>query len=290
MTPLRQRMLDDMRIRNLSLATQRTYLERVAAFARYFGKSPEVLGPEQVRRYQVYLVSERRLSESMLIQTVAALRFLYRISLGREVRLSTIPYPRRRKTLPIVLSVDEMERFLSALGASPYRAALMTAYAAGLRISEVLSLVPGDIDSSRMLLRVTQGKGSKDRFVMLSEKLLETLREYWRTQRTGKTASPWLFASAKNPTVHLCQRTLRRACREAAERAGISKRVTLHTLRHTFATHLLEAGANLRTIQMLLGHSRISTTSRYTQVSLKTLRETASPLDLLDVLKTSSSS
>jgi site-specific recombinase XerD len=282
-------MLEDMRIRNLSPVTRRVYLERVAAFARYFGKSPEVLGPEEIRRYQVYLVIERCLSESMLIQTVAALRFLYGVTLGREIRISTIPYPRRRKMLPTVLGADEMRRFLSAIEQSPYQAVLLTTYAAGLRISEVLSLIPADIDSSRMLLRVKQGKGSKERFVMLSEKLLVALREYWRRERIGKPASPWLFPSPVNPLEPITQRTLRRACREAAERAGIIKRVTVHTLRHSFATHLLESGANLRTIQILLGHRRIGTTSRYTQVSEKTLRETASPLDLLDVLKSPSS-
>lgn len=289
MTPLRQRMLDDMRIRNLAPVTRRVYLERVAAFARFFGRSPEVLGPEEIRRYQIHLVAERHLSQSMLIQTVAALRFLYTVTLGREVQISMIPYPRRKKTLPTVLGAEEMKRFLSAIEGSPYEAVLLTAYAAGLRISEVLSLIPADIDSSRMLLRVKQGKGSKERFVMLSRKLLLSLREYWRKERTGNPVSPWLFPSPVNPLEPITQRTLRRACKEAAAKAGINKHVTIHTLRHSFATHLLEAGANLRTIQLLLGHRSIGTTSHYTQVSESTLRETQSPLDLLDTLKSPSS-
>lgn len=281
MTPLRQRMLEDMRVRNLSPATQHAYIGRVVSFAEHFGTSPEKLGPEDVRAYQVHLVEERHLSFSYVIQTVCALRFLYQVTLGREWRLHILPYPKRAQKLPVVLSADEVYRLLSAVESPRYRALLTTAYAAGLRVSEVTTLVPGDIDSQRMLIRVRQGKGMKDRYVMLSTRLLATLREYWKSERLGSSLrSPWLFP-ADDPFKPASHRTVRRICHRAAKRARITKRVTIHTLRHSFATHLLEAGANIRTLQILLGHRSLQTTSRYTHVSVKTLQETASPLDLL---------
>ena len=285
MTPLRQRMLEDMRVRNLSPATQRAYVNRIFSFAEHFGRSPELLGPEDVRAYQVHLVEERQVSVSYLIQTVCALRFLYQVTLGRKWHLQMLPtlaYPKREQRLPVVLSTEEVSRFLSAITSPPYHALLSTTYAAGLRVSEVTSLIPSDIDSERMLIRVRQGKGMKDRYVMLSTRLLCVLRDYWRRDRLGSRArSPWLFPSALDPLQPASQRTVRRVCHLAAEKAGITKNVTIHTLRHSFATHLMEAGANIRTVQMLLGHRSLQTTSRYTHVSTKTLRETASPFDLL---------
>jgi site-specific recombinase XerD len=276
-------MLEDMQIRNLSPVTQRVYTSRVAAFARHFGKSPERLSPEDVRAFQIHLVHERHLSESMLIQTVCALRFLYQVTLGREWQLHFISYPKRAKTLPIVLSPDEVISFFAAIGRLKYRVLLMTVYAGGLRISEVVALTPEDIDSQRMLIHVRHGKGAKDRFVMLSERLLRILRFYWKTERHDAPASSWLFPSDTLDSPASC-RTIRGVCRRAALEAGLKKRVTVHTLRHCFATHLLEAGANIRTIQILLGHRSLYTTSRYTHISTRILRETPSPLDLLKTL------
>lgn len=282
MTLLRQRMLEDMRVRNLSPCTQRVYLSRVAHFAQHFGRSPELLGPEEVRAYQVHLVEERHVSTSSLIQTACALRFLYQVTLGKEWRLHMVPFPKRERTLPVVLSPEEVSRFLSAVRSPRYHALLATTYAAGLRVSEVTSLVPEDVDSARMLIRIRQGKGMKDRYVMLSRRLLGVLRAYWKRERLGSHArSPWLFPSDLDPLKPVCQRTLRRVCHLAAKKAGITKTVRVHTLRHCFATHLMEAGANIRTVQILLGHRSLQTTSRYTHISVKTLQETASPLDLL---------
>lgn len=277
MTPLRRRMLEDMRVRELTQNTQRAYIHQVEAFAAHFGRSPEQLGPEEVRAWQVHLVEVRKVSRSSLVQAVCALRFLYNVSLGREWPLRFIPFPRQPRRLPVVLAPAEVSRFLDAVEGIRHRAILMTAYAGGLRISEVVHLRPADIDSQRMLIRVEQGKGRKDRFVMLSPQLLAILREYWRrTRPTG----PWLFPG-RSPERPLTRAAVAHACRRASEAAAMPKRVSAHTLRHSFATHLLEAGADIRTIQILLGHRSLQTTSRYTHVSGRTLRQTASPLDSL---------
>jgi integrase/recombinase XerD len=282
MTTLRQRMLEDMRVRNFSPRTQQTYISLVARFARHFRRSPELLGPEEVRAFQVHLV-EKQLSRSLLIQTVAALRFLYQVTLDKQWPLQAIPYPRRERRLPVVLSPGEVARFFRALKNPRYQALLMTAYAAGLRISEVIGLTASDIDSQRMLIHVRQGKGKKDRYVMLSAKLLTILRRYWKSQRAGASRSALLFASKKSEKPP-CTRSIQRACHQAAWKAQLPKRVTVHTLRHSFATHLLEAGSNIRTVQILLGHRSLNATSRYTHISTKTLQETQSPLDLLDLV------
>jgi site-specific recombinase XerD len=269
-------MIDDLRVRNRSVRTINTYIAHIANFARHFGKSPELLGPEEIRQYQVYLVHERHVSWSNFNQAVCALRFLYRHTLGRDLVVAHIPCPRLPKRLPLVLSQAEVLRFFAAIRSLKYRAILMTAYAAGLRLGEITHLRPGDIDSQRMVIRVQQGKGQKDRYVMLSPRLLEVLRLYWRAERP----TIWLFPGQRQnqPITH---HVVQYACRRAGLDAGITKPVTLRTLRHCFATHLLEAGTNIRVIQTLLGHSSVRTTQIYTSVSAKTLQATESPLELL---------
>jgi len=269
-------MIDDLRVRNRSVRTINTYIAHIANFARHFGKSPELLGLEEIRQYQVYLVHERHVSWSNFNQAVCALKFLYRHTLGRDFVVTHIPCPRLPKRLPLVLSQAEVLRFFAAIRSLKYRAILMTAYAAGLRLGEITHLRPGDIDSERMVIRVQQGKGQKDRYVMLSPRLLEVLRLYWRAERP----SIWLFPGQRQnqPITH---HVVQYACRRAGLDAGITKPVTLRTLRHCFATHLLEAGTNIRVIQTLLGHSSVRTTQIYTSVSAKTLQATESPLELL---------
>ena len=274
-SPLRRRMVEDMTVRNLSPATQRSYLYAVAKFSRFFGKSPERLDLEDVRTYQVHLASQG-IAWATLNQTVAALRFFYGVTLGRPEIPERIAYAREPRRLPVVLSADEVVRFLEAVPSLKSRTALTTAYAAGLRVSEVVALKVADIDSGRMLIRVEQGKGGKDRYVMLSAQLLAILRTYWRLAKPRH----WLFPG-RDEEHPIDQSVLHAACRSACEAAGLTKHVTVHTLRHSFATHLLESGADIRIIQVLLGHTNISTTARYAQVATSTIQGTASPLDRL---------
>ena len=276
MTPLRQRMIDDIKVRNLSPKTQVAYVTQVARFAKYFGKSPEVLGPEEIRTYLVYLVNEKHVSWSLFNQTCCALKFLYRVTLPRDWHVEHIPFPRQEKRLPIALSVSEVARFLDAIPNLKHHAILMTAYSAGLRTSEVVRLRLGDIDSQRMMIRIEQGKGHKDRYVMLSPKLLELLRAYWRVVRP----KDWLFPGSK-PNRPIDITMVQKAAQKASVQSGLRKRVTVRALRHSFATHLLEAGTNVRIIQVLLGHRSLQTTARYTHVSATTICATSSPLDLL---------
>lgn len=278
MTTLRQRMTEDLKVRNRSARTIKTYIGHVAKFARRFRKSPELLGPEEIRQYQVYLVNERHVSWSHFNQAVCALRFLYRHTLSRDWAVTHIPFPRQPRKLPVVLSQAEVQRFLEAIKKLKYRAILMTAYAGGLRLSEVTQLQVSDIDSQRMMIRVRQGKGQKDRYVMLSPTLLALLRSYWRSERP----QTWLFPG-RTRDVPLEVSSVQRACRQAGLDAGLTKRVTVRMLRHCFATHLLEAGTNVRVIQTLLGHRSLTTTQRYTYVSAETVHATASPLELLTV-------
>ncbi len=274
-SPLRRRMVDDMTIRNLSPATQRSYLHAVSKFSRHFGRSPDTLGLEEVRDFQVHLVA-KGVSWGSLNQVVCALRFFYGVTLGETTIPERIPYARTPRKLPVVLSANEVVRFLEAVSGLKSRAALTTAYAAGLRASEVAGLLIEDIDSDRGVIRVRHGKGAKDRDVMLSAQLLGILRTYWRLARPRRFLFPGRDEGRSiNPTV------LHAACRSAAKAAGLSKRVTLHTLRHSFATHLLENGADIRVIQALLGHANLSSTARYTQVASHTIRATPSPLDRL---------
>ena len=272
-SPLRRRMIEDMTVRNLSPATQRSYLHAVAKFSRYFGRSPDRLGLEDVRAFQVHLVSTG-ISWAALNQTVCALRFFYGVTLSHAEIPERIPYARQPRTLPIVLSADEVVRFLEAVPSLKTRTALTTAYAAGLRASETIGLRLADIDSKRMVMRVEHGKGGKDRYVMLSAQLLNILRTYWRLARP----EDWLFPGRDGP---IDVQVLYSACRSACAAAGLGKRVTVHTLRHSFATHLLENGTDIRIIQVLLGHNNLSTTARYTRVSTRLIAKTQSPLERL---------
>lgn len=279
MTPLRQRMLDDMRVRNFAPRTIKSYVEQVAQFARYFGRSPEQLGAEEIRRYQIHLVQEKKVAWSTLNQAVCALRFLYRVTLAQDWAVTHIPYARRPKRLPTVLSADEVQRLLACVQFLKARLVLSTAYAAGLRISEATHLKVTDLDSSRMMIRIRQGKGAKDRCVPLSRRLLEELRAYWRLERPAD----WLFPGGHDRREPIHPSSVQRVCHQAAQAAGINKHVTPHTLRHSFATHLLEAGVDLPAIQRLLGHRSVQTTMIYLHVRQQRLHAITSPLDWLPV-------
>jgi site-specific recombinase XerD len=277
MTPLRQRMIEDLQLRNLAPATQKNYIAHVAAFARFFGQSPEALDQEAVREYLLYLLNERKMSPDGVNQQCSALKFLYLTTLEMPWRDVDFPRVRRPHRLPVVLSHEEIVQFFDQIPSIRYRAALMMCYGAGLRVSEAVAVKVADIDSQRMLIRVEQGKGRKDRYTMLSPRLLEVLRVYWRAARP----QTYLFPSWRTGR-HLNASSLQYACRDAWLRSGLRKRVTVHTLRHSFATHLLENGTDVRIIQVLLGHSRIDTTARYTAVTPQLIGVTLSPLDRLD--------
>jgi site-specific recombinase XerD len=277
MSALRRRMIEDMTVRNLSPATQQSYIYAVAKFSRHFACSPDRLGVEQVRAYQVHLAALKR-SWSHINQVSCALRFFYGVTLGRREAVERIVSAREPRKLPVVLSANEIVQFLEAVPGLRNRAALTTAYGAGLRVSEVARLRPAEIDSERMVIRIEQGKGGKDRYVMLSAQLLQILRAYWRIARPGR----WLFPG-REVGRPVSVATLQEACRGAAREAGLSKPVTVHTLRHSFATHLLEAGTDIRIIQVVLGHARLATTARYAQVATTVIASTASPLDRLSL-------
>ena len=269
-------MFEDLQLRNYSEQTTRAYLRCVADFAKHFGISPEHLGPEQVRTYQLFLVQDKQLAWSTVVQTVCALRFFYRITLGRPAMLEYIPHPQRPFTLPTLLSQAEVAALLSASPNLKHRAILTTLYAAGLRVSELCQLQVTDIDSARMVLRVRQGKGQHDRYVMLSPKLLPLLRQYWQQDKPR----PWLFPGHPR-TRPITTRAVYNICRDAGQAAHLPKAIHPHVLRHCFATHLLEAGVDLRRIQLLLGHRSLRTTSRYLHVTPQALHATPSPLDAL---------
>ena len=275
LSPLRRRMIEDMTVRNLAPATRRSYVNAVAMFSRYFGRSPDRLDLEDVRAFQVHLVA-KGISWSRLNQIVCALRFFYGVTLGRTAVVERIAYAREPRKLPVVLSAEEVVRLLEAVQGLKCRTALTTAYATGLRASEVAGLRVADIDSARGVIQIRHGKGGKDRAVMLSAQLLAVLRIYWRRMRPRIFLFPGRDEKQPiNPTV------LHAACRAAVEAAGLTKRVTLHTLRHSFATHLLENGTDIRIIQMLLGHADLSSTVLYTRVAAHTIRATQSPFDRL---------
>ena len=276
MTPLRRRMIDDLRIRNFSPNTIAGYIGYVARFARHFGRSPADLGPEHVRAFLVHLRDRASAGVSTMTQSVSALRFLYRVTLKRDWAISAIPYPKKERKLPAVLTREEVLEFLDSLGNLKYRAILTTAYASGLRVSEATHLRVTDLDSARMVIHVRQGKGRKDRLVPLSTTLLALLREYWKIARP-KT---WLFPGGKSSDAPITPRSVGRACAKARAALGWTKHVRPHTLRHSFATHLLEAGTNIRVIQVLLGHRAISSTAIYTHLSTASFQGTKSPLDL----------
>ena len=277
MTSLRQRMLEDLQVRNRSPHTQRAYLEQVSRFARHFGQSPTVLGPEEIRTYQVYLTNERKLAPGSILIAVAALRFLYKVTLKKDWPFDqAIPAPKKPQTLPVVLSPEEVVQFLACVMKPKHRAILTTCYAAGLRISEAVQLTVSAIDSQRMVLRVEQGKGQKDRYVMLSPKLLDILRAWWRVTRPRH----WLFPGDR-PDHPITRSAVEHECQQAHRRSRILKPITPHSLRHAFAVHLLEAGTDVRTIQLLLGHRSLATTARYLRIATTKVCSTSSPLDLL---------
>ena len=277
MTPLRQRMTEDMQLRNLSPHTQRSYLQYVSLFARHFRRSPELLGPAGIRAYQLYLTRDKQLSASSLGVVVAALRFLYKVALQRGWNLDdALPTCRRPQTLPVVLSPAEVAEFLGAVESRKHRVVLTTCYAAGLRISEAARLTPAAIDSQRMVIRVEQGKGRKDRYVMLSPKLLDILRSCWRAARPKE----WLFPGDL-PGQPITTAAVEHACRSVRRQASTDKPTTPHSLRHAFAVHLLESGAGLRTIQLLPGRRSLNTTARCLRLATSRACATASPLDVL---------
>ena len=276
-SPLRRRMIEDMTVRNLSPTTQRSYVHAVAKLSRFFGRSPDRLDLEDVRAFQVHLASTG-IPWASLNQIVCALRFFFGVTLGHDEIPERIPHARAPRKLPVVLSADEVVRFLEAVPGLKMRTALTTAYAAGLRASETVGLRVADIDSGRMVIRVQAGKGGKDRYAMLSDQLLGILRGYWRLARPRH----WLFPGHEQ-TKPIDVTMLHAACRSARITAELDKHVTVHTLRHSFATHLLEGGTDIRIIQALLGHNNLSTTARYTQVSNTLIRRTESPLDRLTI-------
>lgn len=276
MSPLRQRMIEDLRIRNYAPNTIKQYVSCVKGFACYFGRSPEFLEPPHVRQYQVHLVTEEKASWTKFNQTVCALRFLYQTTLGKDWAITHIPYAKQPKKLPVVLSVEEIGKFLAAVRNLKHRTVLETMYGAGLRLGEALNLRVRDVDSSRMVLRIEQGKGQKDRYPPVSPTLLTKLREYWKTFRPSEILFP-----GGSPDTSLSERALQDATARARKRSGIRKHIKSHTMRHSFATHLLEAGVDLRTIQIILGHRSLNTTAIYLHVATKKLHETAQSNDLL---------
>lgn len=277
MTPLRQRMIEDMQVRNLAPHTQRAYLQYVSQFAGYFRKSPDQLGPAEVRVFLLHLHRDRRLATSSIGVAVAAIRFLYKVTLQRGWNVDdVIPTSRRQQTLPVVMSPGEVSEFLGAVESLKHRVILTVCYAAGLRISEAVHLTPSAIDSQRMTIRVQQGKGRKDRYVMLSPKLLEILRDYYRKVRPRE----WLFPGDVSGQP-ITASAVEDGCRTVRNRADVAKPVTPHALRHAFAVHLLEAGTDLRTIQLLLGHRSLNTTAKYLRLATTKVCATLSPLDVL---------
>jgi integrase/recombinase XerD len=280
-SPLRRRMIEDMTIRKLAAKTQHDYIQRVKDFAVFLGRSPASASTEDVRRFQLHLSSSGARTPK-INATVSALRFFFDVTLNRADLAKQTTFIHEARKVPVVLSPDEVRRMLEAAPGLKYKAALSVAYAAGLRVSEVIALKVSDIDSKRMLIRVEQGKGRKDRNAMLSPVLLELLREWWKVCRSRG----WLFPGGRDPVVPMTTRQLTRACHMAAQAAEINKPVTPHTLRHSFATHLLEHGVDIRVIQVLLGHAKLDTTALYTRVATNTIREVVSPLDhLLKTIK-----
>jgi len=270
-------MTEDMQVRNFSPHTQATYVLQVALFARHFQQSPETLGPEEIRSYQVYLTNEKKLAPGSILIAVAALRFLYKVTLHKDWSLEDIiPAPKKPQKLPIVLSPEEVRHFLGCVASPKHRTILTICYAAGLRISEAVRLRPTEIDSQRMVIRVEQGKGQKDRYVMLSPKLLEILRSWWRLEKP----KPWLFPG-RIPGCHITKDAVELACQQAHRLSQIAKPITPHSMRHAFAVHLLEFGTDVRRIQLLLGHRSLATTARYLRIATSKVCSTTSPFDLL---------
>jgi len=283
-SPLRQRMLDDMALRQLAPLTQKGYLRSVIKFTRFFGRSPDLATPEDLRAFQLHMVDQGD-SPMTINSTLTGLKFFYEVTLDRPEALkktSHVPLPER---LPLVLSVEQVTRLLAAAPTLKARAALSVAYGAGLRSAEVVNLKVTDIDRERKVIRVEQGKGRRDRYAMLGPSLLQVLELWWRQGRASEQLLPggWLFASRLDPVNPMSTRQLGRLCKQAAAAAELDKKVSMHTLRHSFATHLLERHVDIRIIQVLLGHQKLNNTARYSQVATTTLSEVTSPLDLLAV-------
>jgi integrase/recombinase XerD len=272
-SPLRQRMIDDMTARRFKEKVQKDYVRHVRKFATFLGRSPNTATSEDLRRYQLHM-AQQQVSPWSINSAIAALRFFFIVTLGRPDLVRPLRLVTEPRKAPVVLSQEEVARLLEAAPGLKYKAALSAAYGAGLRVSEVANLKVSDIDSQRMMLRVEQGKGQRDRMVMLSPRLLELLREWWHAARP----QVWLFPG-QNPINPITPRQLNRAVTAAKDLAGISKRVSPHTLRHSFATHLLEQGADIRVIQVLLGHAKLETTALYTRVAVSTIRDVESPLE-----------
>lgn len=277
MGQLREKMEADLKIGGYSQSTQRIYLYYAQMFAIYFWRSPAEMGADEVRKFLLHFVDDRASSRSTLKQVRAALMFLYAVTLNRSVEVEWLPVPRKQKRLPVVLSGTEVSSFLTAVHIEKYRAILTTTYAGGLRISEACRLRPSDIDSKRMVITV-RGKGGKERQTMLSVRLLDCLRDYWKHVRPARDG--WLFPGSTGEG-HASPKTARNVFHKAVDAAGITKKVTPHSLRHSFATHLIESGVDVTVVQALLGHSSIVTTQIYTHVSVEQIASTRSPFDLL---------
>jgi integrase/recombinase XerD len=276
-TPLRQRLIDDMTARRFSEDTRRDYVRNVRKFTAFLGRSPDTASAEDLRRFQLHM-AQQQISPWSINAAIAALRFFFTVTLERPELVRLLRIVNEPRKAPVVLSQEEVARLLEAAPGLKYKAALSVAYGAGLRVSEVANLKVSDIDSGRMTLRVEQGKGQRDRYVMLSPQLLELLRDWWRAARP----QVWLFPG-QNPINPITPRQLNRAVHAAKNLAAISKRVSPHTLRHSFATHLLEQGVDIRVIQVLLGHAKLETTALYTRVAVNTIRDVKSPLERLGV-------
>jgi site-specific recombinase XerD len=269
-------MIEDMRVRNFAPNTQDSYLRQVSLFARHFGKSPEQLGPEEIRAYQIYLTEQRKVSVGTRIVAVSALRFLYAVTLQRDWTVQLIPAPKKDHRLPVILSPQEVLQLLQAAPSFPHHVIFSTMYGTGMRVSEAVHLRAANIDSQRMMIRIELSKGHKGRDVQLSPKLLELLRCYWRKVRPGE----WMFPG-EIPGQPLTRAAVGDAVTQASQRAGLKKHTTPHSFGHAYAVHLLEAGTDVRRIQLLLGHRSLSTTARYLRLATTTVCATTSPLDLL---------
>ena len=278
-SPLRQRMIEDMRVRNFAPNTQESYLQQVSLFARHFGKSPDQLGPAEIRAYQIYLTEERKVSVGTRIVAVSALRFFYAVTLQRDWTVQLIPTPKKDHRLPVILSPQEVQQLLQAAPSFTHNVIFSTMYGTGMRVSEAVHLRAANIDSQRAMIRIELSKGHKDRDVQLSPKLLELLRCYWRKVRPGK----WMFPG-QNPDQPLSRDAVGEAVARTSRRIFLKKAISPHSFRHAYAVHLLEAGTDVRRIQLLLGHRSLSTTARYLRLATTTVCATTSPLDLLPIV------
>jgi len=276
MSVLKENMTMDLQLKGFSEKTQKAYISHVKAYAKHFGQSPDKLGINEIKQYLHYLIMERKLSKSYINITYSALKFFYTVTLGREWEMKQIPRVKRDKKLPTVLSKGEVKKLFDATTNLKHKAILMTVYGGGLRVSEVVNLKPGDIDSENMQIHIRLGKGNKDRYTILSKVNLMILREYWKLYRPGI----WLFPSV-NPVNHLSIRTIERIFQQSKQKAGIKKDASIHTLRHSFATHMLESGVDINYIQLLLGHTSPKTTCIYIHLARKDAIKFKSPLDTL---------